>query len=120
MTNNLIEQFKENAKIHFDIDYTDMRSVRRGNKAAYKLFELAEKLKDHNQINEFAELLHDNHHKVDLWTAHILLERVKVKDVLAEKALEIIRLYANAEDVNAYGEKFWLQEWSKRCAQQKK
>jgi hypothetical protein len=113
MIENLLEQFKENTKIHYDINYSEKASVRKGNKAVDKLFELAEKIKDNGQISEFAELLNDNQNKVDLWTAHILLERLKVKNGVAVKALDVIKSYANSDNANGYGEKLWLEQWLK-------
>ena len=113
MIENLLEQFKQNAKIHFDIDYANKASVKKGNKAVEKLFKLAQKFNDNGQVNQFAELLNDNNNKVDLWTAHILLERLNAENVLAERALKVIENYAGLSDVESYGEKLWLEQWLK-------
>jgi hypothetical protein len=87
MTLDLIQQFQQNAKIHFEVDYADKTSVKNGNKAAKKLYEIAEELKTNGNANQLIELLEVGKNKADLWTAHILLERLNAEGEPANKAL---------------------------------
>jgi hypothetical protein len=111
MKEDLIEQFKENATVHFNIDYADKKSVKAGNKAVDHRFQIAGKLKDAGRFNEFAALLTCKEYRVNVWAAHILLERLNAAGSTAEQALSVITELANADDINSHGEKLWLEQW---------
>jgi hypothetical protein len=111
MKEDLIEQFKENAKVHFNIDYGNKKSVKAGNKAVDRMFEIAQKLNDSGHFNEFAALLSCEEDRVNVWTAHMLLERLNATGSIAEEALSVITELANSDDINSFGEKLWLEHW---------
>ena len=113
MTPDLIQQFHENAKDHFDIDYADKDSVRKGNEAIETLFEIADKLKRGGNTHQLIALLEVGKNKEDLWAAHILLERLNAEGETANKALNVIERYANSDSLSAYGEKLWLEQWQR-------
>jgi len=111
LSDNLIQQFKNHAKTHLKIDYANKKSVKEGNKAVNKMFDIAQKIFSKGQMDEFIELLTVKDNKIDLWTAHILLERLNAQGNTAQNALAVIKGYASLDTPDSFGEKLWLEHW---------
>lgn len=114
MDTDFIEQFYQCTKIHYEIDYADPSSVKKGNLAAKKLSYRAGNLKVNGQTNQLVDLLEVKDYKIDLWVAHILLEKFQLSEDFNKKAIRVIENYAASNDRNAYGEKIWLEQWKKQ------
>ncbi len=112
----LIEKYKEYARIHYAIDFLDRTSVRKGNRAAKQMLLIVERIdKDfENGVDVFAHLLTERQHKIDCWAAFDLMERMRINKQQQQKALEVIERYAQSDEIDAYGIKLWLRNWTKK------
>jgi hypothetical protein len=111
----LIEHYKEYAKIHFEIDYSDMKSVRRGNKAVNEMIRIACIININylEHIEIFALMLNDQTHKLDIWVAHHILENMLYTDNIGKLALSVVERYAREDSVEGLGNRMWLRQWGK-------
>lgn len=109
---DLLGRFKELARIHADTDYADMRSVEQGNSAVHEMIDISRRVSQSGAEAgaAFATLLDEPAHKVQLWAAHSILERMSYDEVVRNRALEVVRQYAGGEGVDSLGERMWLKE----------
>ena len=110
---SLIAQYKQSAETHSQIDYANKNSVKRGNKAAEKMREIALLAKyDETLADELISLLY-LHHPASLWAAHHTLELLPHSEEIECRALEVIQREIGSSGLNSYGEKIWLDEYKK-------
>lgn len=112
---NLVEEYKECAKIHYNIDYTDKNSVKHGHNAARTMIDIARTInnKYSERIEEFSKLLYDKNYKINIWAAHHILEHMNYTHDLECSALSIIKKYAKKNTIEGLGNKMWLEQWTK-------
>ncbi|NIK80454.1 galactokinase [Paenibacillus castaneae] len=113
---NQIDTYKECAKIHFEIDYSNKKSVKRANKAVVEMIRIAQRINiDFPQkMDEFSELLNEKKYRLDIWVAHHLLERMNYTKDMEEKAIAVIEEYAKEDSADGLGNRMWLSEWRKK------
>ena len=114
---DLIEKLIQNAKFHFECNYSDKKSVHRSNIAANKINEIGIELIQSNHAEDFFNLLKVQENRIDLWVAHIILSKIEIfeiPEIIKTEALSVITSYANGNDLNSYGEKLWLNEWESK------
>jgi hypothetical protein len=113
--NELIEKYKQQTIICFNVDYGSGKSVRANNKAVDNMFKIVANInKDYgvDGIKEFAKLLTQSDYKTNLWVATQLLERTKPSETVVNQALSVIKDYANSEHPDAFVYKDWLKNWN--------
>lgn len=112
----IIDTYLECAKIHFDIDYADKGSVKRGNKAVTTMIGIAKIINEKysERIEDFSTLLNNTSNRVDIWVAHHILEHMNYSNSLEKRALAVIKKYSKQNTVNGLGNRMWLDEWKKK------
>jgi len=109
-----IADYKRQVLICAQVDYADMRSVKRNNTAVDKMYHIIETVNNtfgQGGIKKFEELLNDNSNKTDAWIAFQLLDRIKLDKEVEERALKIIESIAEGKGTDAIGAKYWLENW---------
>jgi hypothetical protein len=115
----LIEKYKLQVKICFDIKQYDEATSAVNNKAVEMMYEIVEQINHRfglEGMNEFARLLDSTENDINLWVAPQLLERMKPDEKIKTKALKIIRDAAAGDDTNESGFQTWLRNWEKKNA----
>ncbi|MCB0744080.1 MAG: hypothetical protein KDC67_09260 [Ignavibacteriae bacterium] len=114
---NLIEDYKRQAKICSEIDYMDKDSVKKNNKAVnrmYQIVELISESNNQNEIDEFSKLLKDKENRTNLWSAVHLLEKLNFDKKTEKEALKIIEKVAKGNTSEAMGFQYWLKEYKSK------
>ena len=112
----LIDKYLECAKIHYDIDYADKSSVKRGNKAVTTMIGIAKIINEKypERIEDLSTLLNTTSNRVDIWVAHHILEHMNYSNILEKRALAVIKKYSKENTANGLGNRMWLDEWKKK------
>ena len=110
-----LERYRELARIHERIDYGDSSSIGRANNAADEMARIYRAVSaEASGLDSFIKLLDEPTAKIQLWAAHHLLEHAHLSESMETKALEIIKLYSQGDDPDAYGEQLWLKDWESK------
>lgn len=111
----LLEEYKECAKIHNDIDYADKSSVKKGNNAVVNMISIAKTINNvySERIEEFSILLNDDKDKIDIWVAHHILEYMNYTENIQYRAISVIKKYSKENTTDGLGNRMWLKEWQK-------
>jgi uncharacterized membrane protein YgaE (UPF0421/DUF939 family) len=114
-----MEEYKECAYITSLIDYGEMETVERSNRAVERMYEIVSEIASQgsNAINKFAELL--EHQPSATWLAHQLVEKATLDKTLLQKCFAIVEklrqdALANGQGATALGEEWWLKEWKQK------
>ena len=112
----LLEQYRKYALIHYQVVLGDKASVKKGNRAANQLIKIAEQIDREfaNGAEAFSALLNERGYKIDCWAAFHLIERIKSNKQQQQKALAVIESYAQSDDIDAPGIKLWLKNRNKK------
>ncbi len=78
----------------------------------YKIVEAIANEQTPETPNEFADLLDIPEHKISLWAAVHILERLPTDKEKEEKALTIIKTESQGDSADAIGYQFWLKNWN--------
>ncbi len=116
-TENQIALFKRLAIACTNTDFSNRAAIRKHNMAVDRMLEIALLIgngKATETVDDFAELLNEEEHKVNLWAATHLLEHMKVTHETKAKALQVIQAAAAGEDPASMGYKQWLKDWEDR------
>ena len=113
---SLVEKYKNYAKVHFEVDYGDKKSVKKGNQAARDMRRIAYEINElyMDKIERFAELLSEGAYKKDIWVAHHILECMNYSREIEKKALNVIEKYSMGDSAEALGNKMWLKDWKSK------
>ena len=113
---DLLDRYKELARVHAGIDYGDSRSVNQGNNAVDEMISISRDVSLMGEIGleAFATLLDISTNQVNLWAAHHILEHMNFTKALEQRALGIIRENSKVESLNADGERWWLKDWEEK------
>lgn len=111
----LIDEYKECAHVHYNIDYADENSVICGNNAVKTMIDIAKSINNMypEKIEEFSFLLFNDKDEIDIWVAHHILEYMNYTSAMEHKALSIIKKYARKNTIEGLGNRMWLKEWQK-------
>lgn len=112
--NELIEKYKDLARICADTDYANKRSVKKNNSAAKEMDRIIEIIKlkfNREDIRQFAELLKVTDNKINLWVATGLLQRITLEKDIEQAALSVINEASIGETAEALGFQMWLKNW---------
>lgn len=113
----LIEKYKSQVKICYDIKYYDETTSAVNNKSVDSMYKIVERInKDFGVegINEFGKLLDTTENETNLWVAPQLLERMKADEITKARALKIIKEAAAGDNANESGFETWLRNWEKK------
>ncbi|MEI2339073.1 hypothetical protein FA002_14415 [Priestia megaterium] len=112
----LVDLYQKSAKIHYEIDYRDKKSVKKGNRAAEDMKKIAQLIHLYypGMLFEFATLLTNPTYRIDLWAAHHVLEIMSYSPMLEDNALSVIERYADENDFTALGNRMWLDQWREK------
>ena len=113
----LIEKYKSQVKICYDIKYYDETTSAVNNKSVDSMYKIVERIdKDFGVegINEFGKLLDTTENETNLWVAPQLLERMKPDEITKARALKIIKETAAGDNANESGFETWLKNWEKK------
>ncbi|WP_299155913.1 hypothetical protein [uncultured Christiangramia sp.] len=113
----LIEEYKKQAKICSEIDYSNKMSVKKNNRAVKRMYQIVESISLKNNSNEklrFYQLLDFEENKTKIWAAVQILEKLEVDSKTEKKALNIIECAAKGEDGNSLGFKYWLKNYKSK------
>ena len=113
----LIEKYKSQVKICYDIKYYDETTSAVNNKSVDSMYKIVERLKKDfgvEGMNEFGKLLDTTENETNLWVAPQLLERMKPDEITKARALKIIKEAAAGDNANESGFETWLKNWEKK------
>ena len=100
---DLIEKLIQNAKFHFECNYSDKKSVHKSNIAANKINEIGIELIQSNHSEDFFNLLKVQENRIDLWVAHIILSKIEIfeiPEIIKTEAKAVARLNNPKKDDN--------------------
>lgn len=114
----LIDKYLECVLIHSKIDYADMKSVRRGNRAVDSMMKIVETIRDKHpdRVPDFANLLSVGEYKTSGWVAHHIVRYFEGSPDLVNRAISVIEEYATKDTVEGLGNRMWLEAWRKENA----
>ena len=109
----LLEEYKKCVFIHNQIDYLDMKTIRKANRAVDKMTEISKIInnKYNQQIIEFSKLLEISELRTDVWAAHDILQNMDYPLELESKALGVIIQYSKENSPDGLGNRMWLRDW---------
>jgi hypothetical protein len=112
----LLDKYRQNARIHYEVGFRDKASVRKGNRAASQMIRIAQQVEEEfsGGVDAFAGLLVERDYKIDCWAAFHLIEQMNISQQLQQKALAVIERYARSDDIDAAGIQLWLKGWNKK------
>lgn len=113
----LIEKYKSQVKICYDIKYYDETTSAVNNKSVDSMYKIVERIKKDfgvEGMNEFGKLLDTTENETNLWVAPQLLERMKPDEITKARALKIIKEAAAGDNANESGFETWLKNWEKK------
>ncbi len=115
-----LDEYRRLATIHKTVDFGDMKSVRKGNRAIETMSQIAQKISADfpNGLDEFSQLLDNSETEIKYYVAFDLLNYLKPQLIVETKALEMIKQRAKNE--NHIGYQFWLKDWEKNKINQNK
>ena len=108
----LIEQYRNHAAVHAAIDFADRGSVRRGNRAAGALRDIATRIGTMGQdaMERFGLLLGEPRDDVRYWAAFHILEVMPAPPALVDRAFAVLEERARGDGVEALGTRMRLRE----------
>jgi len=115
--NDLISEYRMQTEICAAIDYSDMVTVKRNNRAVSRMYSIVEQIgRDHGEdgMRAFAVLLEERTNRTDLWAATHLLERLKPSPEIEREALVIIEAEAAKKGADGMGYQVWLKNWKSK------
>ncbi len=113
----LIKKYRDQATICSAIDYAKKNSVEANNDAVKRMYKIVDVIVSDFGVDgttEFSLLLDSTDHKINIWAATHLLEKMEADPVTQEKALMIIKNVAKQDDVEGLGFRHWLKNWEKK------
>ncbi|HTE32422.1 MAG TPA: hypothetical protein VK666_18705 [Chryseolinea sp.] len=116
---DLIQKYKLQTKICYDIEHDDEATSAINNKAVATMYEIVEQVnKDFGGegVDEFAKLLGITENDTYLWAAAQIMEKMQPDEMIRAKALKIIRDKATGDDIDALSFRYWLRDWEKKNA----
>tara|TARA_R110000744_G_scaffold121663_5_gene226414 strand:- start:86 stop:415 length:330 start_codon:yes stop_codon:yes gene_type:complete len=103
---NLIEEYKKQAKICTESDYLNRNSVRKNNKAVDRMYEIVKEISENyssSYISRFSELLNNIENRTHIWSAVHLLEKLTIDKQTETKALKIIEEESESDSASELG-----------------
>jgi len=75
----LVDEYKNCVKIHYDTDYANKSSLRKANQAVDRMIKISKYISEKypSLVDRFAELLECDEFRTDDWVAHHILENMK-------------------------------------------
>ena len=106
----MINEYRECVRVCGEIDYADKSSVKRSNKAVYKMYQLVQAANDKGTeaVAELASLL--NEPECAKWLAHQLVEKAAITKEIKNKCFAVVETLAKGESAEALGDRIWLKE----------
>jgi hypothetical protein len=110
MVEDPLDHYRKLVEIHAAMDHGDVIpsekgiSVRAMGKAAAKMLSSGR-----DGADRFSVLLDDSRSHVALWAAHHLLDLGELDEPTKQRALRIIERASRGNDVNALGDRIWLE-----------
>ncbi len=119
-TADYLEEYRRLAKIHLTVDFADIKSVRKGNRAIVAMSSIAKEVSAEfaDGLDTFALLLEDSETEIRYYAAFDLLHFLKPSLNVETKALNLIKERAKRE--NHIGYQIWLKNWEKGKINQNK
>lgn len=116
----LISDYRSQTEICEAINYSDMATVKRNNRAVSRMYSIVEQIsKEHGEkgMRAFSVLLEEQANRTDLWAATHLLERLKPTPEIEREALIIIEAEAAKKGADGMGYQVWLKNWKSQRGQ---
>ena len=113
----LISEYRSQTEICAAINYSDMATVKRNNRAVSRMYSIVDQIsKDHGEhgMRAFSVLLEERTNRTDLWAATHLLERLKPSREIEREALVIIEAEAAKKGADGMGYQVWLKNWNSK------
>ena len=106
----MIDEYRECVRICAEIEYSDITSVKRSNKAVDKMYQIVEKANNEGvgAIADLATLLDEP--DCAKWLAHQLVEKATITKEIENKCFAIVEVLAKGDGPDAFGEQAWLEE----------
>ena len=96
---NLIEEYKKQAKICTESDYLNRNS-------SYRMYEIVKEISENyssSYISRFSELLNNIENRTHIWSAVHLLEKLTIDKQTETKALKIIEEESESDSASELG-----------------
>ncbi len=106
-----IEEYRKFAQTYFEVDLSDMESIKSGNKAIKKMSKIAQRLRLPQHTDKFAELLQESSYHTNVWASRHLLEHMDPDENAVFQAVRVIERYITEQGPKANAESIWLQHW---------
>lgn len=106
----LINEYQEMTFICSQIDYADMKSVKRNNKAVDRMSEIMNMISTkygEDGVQQISKLLDVKINRTNIWAAVQILEKLSVDEATENKALDVIRKDAET----SIGMQYWLKDY---------
>jgi len=111
MVEDPLDRYRKLVEIHAAMDHGDVIPSEKGNSAVRAMGKVAAKILSSGRdgADRFSVLLDDSRSHVALWAAHHLLDLGELDEPTKQRALRIIERASRGNDVNALGDRIWLQ-----------
>lgn len=116
MSDNLGTEYLFQCKANYFENITPSNVSRFEKKGYQKLADIAKKYFENGEIEDFVGFFLEYQYRVNLWTAHLIIEYGNPNDLIKKQAIEIIKRYSTTplNKSLADEEKEWLIE-SRQC-----
>lgn len=103
-----MQRYIELSEIANSVIYENSNSVRKCNAAIDEMYSIVKSLDKKDVIHFFSLLNNQDSRK---WIAHHLVELHRLPPEIEDKCFKVVEDLAKSDDLYAYGEALWIEEW---------